>query len=73
VRILQIYDLPGYTGNKTPGIRKGMTLVHFPRTENETMAHEDGEDEDEESQDEDDEAQHEYGGLINYILDLSLG
>lgn len=50
-----------------------MTLVRFPRTENETMAHEDGEDEDEESQDEDDEAQRKYGGLINYISDLSLG
>jgi hypothetical protein len=67
--------LPGYTGNKTPGIRKGTSSNSstIPRLEDQIMASkglEDGED-DEDLDDED--AQNEYGGLIKYILDLSLG
>lgn len=71
VRIFQIFDLKGYTGEKTPGVRKGSMLVdsHTDVNVGEGSVVNNEELEAAEPDDEDEEV---LGGLVDYISNLAI-
>lgn len=72
-RIMQIYDMEGYSGDKSPGRRVGRTTarddglsMHVPHVRN------DGDDNVDYDLEEEDDLQDEYGGLVDFVSDMPL-
>lgn len=68
-RIGQLYNLEGFTGNRSPGIRKGSSGVGSQVSSN-SEAPDPGSDEGED--DEDDEFIEQVGSVIDYLSNISL-
>jgi hypothetical protein len=68
MQIYKIYDLDGYTGEKTPGVRKGTLMTQTLQEPTPTHVL----DEDAGMEDEADDAeQGDIGSLVNYITSLA--
>jgi hypothetical protein len=72
-RIHQIYSLKGFTGNPSPGRRKGMTQssASVEETVAEAISRPELDDDEVDENLENDELATEVGGVVDYICNLS--
>lgn len=72
-RIMQIYHMESYSGDKTPGRRIGRTVASGDGPSTQVLpVHNDGDDDIDYELEEDDDLQDEYGGLVNFVSDMHL-